>query len=120
MLNCSEVIRPAPASTVELSRAIMCLVDELRLAQSACLDGPQILLLVNELAVACEDLFETREAEIGSDGSDRLDPVRLMHSRFLDAFAEYAEQIRARNGMLDKRFFDFLDDGPLPALRFAA
>lgn len=113
-------IASSHARAIEQSRTIVGLIDELRLAQHSMPDGPHVLNLINELSFACEELFDAREDDMHARADRRLDPVRLMHSNFLEALADYAEQIRINNGELDRQFFDFLDQGPISVLRPAA
>lgn len=109
-----------PANVLDQSKQIADLLDELRLAQHELASGPEILMIVNELALCCEALFEDREALIQNPDSPAAREIRDMHEDFLLSFARFADQIRATNGEIDDAFFDFLAHGPVSALRLAA
>ena len=109
-----------PANVLDQSKQIADLMDELRLAQPELAGGPEILMIVNELALCCEALFEDREALIRDPESPAARAIRDMHEDFLLSFARFADHIRATNGEIEDEFFRFLTHGPVSALRLAA
>ena len=110
----------AHSSVLEQSKHIMDLIAELRHAQQSLACGPEILMLVNELAISCETLFEDRERLLVEASDREFALIRDMHAEFLISFADFADQIRANNGELDEAFFNLLAEGPIRTFRFAA
>ncbi len=108
------------AGVLEQSKQIMELIAELRHAQQSLACGPEILMLVNELALACESLFEDRERLLADNADRDSDLIRDMHAEFLLNFAEFADQIRITNGEIDDGFFHLLSEGPIRTFKFAA
>jgi hypothetical protein len=96
------------------------LVDHMEDARSDLASGPEILSLVSELAVLCEDLFETHTLDASNSGDARAPHYQQEHEDFLSAYADYAEQIRATNGELSDEFFEFLQQGRITTKHHAA
>ena len=97
------------------------LIIELRDAQTSLESAPTILDIVNDLSIACDDLFsqgsKIPESFIDDENMSHLSEA---HAEFLKTFALFAEDIRATNGEVREEFFTFLDSGPLRGLRLAA
>ena len=104
--------KSAKTSTADLHAEIEDLIGDLRQAREDLQSGPHVLMLVNDLANACDDLF-TLEAML-------TDAVLPHHRRFLEGFAAYAEDVRATNGGISDAFLHFLETGLLRKVRIAA
>lgn len=96
------------------------ILTAIRTEQTQGSDGPQLLMLINELCAAYEMLFEGLEIAIGDQ--DGVSPrfIARQHQTFLNELANHAEESRCQNGELSNAFFDFLEMGPYQTPAFAA
>jgi hypothetical protein len=90
-----EMSASQTVAALNLRAQIHDLVTELREAQAELHSGPTVLMIVNELCLACDDVFNFDDSSHGKGVMTRL--------------AEHAEEIRATNGELSDEFFAFLD-----------
>ncbi|WP_300531515.1 hypothetical protein [Maricaulis sp.] len=96
------------------------ILDAIRIEQHHGGDGPQLLMLINDLCVAYETLFECLETAIADqDGVSPLFIAR-QHQGFLTELANFAEDSRSQNGELSNAFFHFLEMGPYQTPALAA
>jgi len=93
---------------------IRSLVTELREARESLLDGQQVLTIVNEIAIVCEELFDRNVLDETSS------PLVDLNQEFLSHLAVYAEDLRASNGEISDGFLDFLESVMFRGLRIAA
>jgi hypothetical protein len=96
------------------------ILTAIRAEQSRGGDGPQLLMLINELCVAYETLFEGLEIAISDQ--DGVSPrfIERQHQTFLSELVNYADESRCQNGELSNAFFHFLEMGPYQTSALAA
>jgi hypothetical protein len=90
-----EMSASQTVTALNLRAQIHDLVTELREAQVEMHSGPTVLMIVNELCLVCEDVFNFDDTVHGRD--------------VMKGLANHAEEIRATNGELSEEFFTFLD-----------
>jgi hypothetical protein len=99
---------------------VQSLVEDMEHAKTDLAGGPDVLFLVNELAVLCETLFDTHASDAARTGDARAVTYRREHETFLSEYSGFAEEVRASNGELSDEFFEFLQRGTITIKPHAA
>lgn len=93
------------------------LIDALHASRALCAGGPQVLALVNDLVLLCEDMLEFSESPDGTAPGSACCPDA---ERFLADLTGHLERIRTGSGELDDAFFDLVKSLPGTVNRNAA
>lgn len=99
---------------------IEAILMDLRLAQRQGGFGPDILFLVNELAIAFEEHFDAVECALSEQDGAQSGAISFQHAAFLADFADLAEDIRQSNGEIPNAFFSLIEYGPYRSAARAA
>ena len=116
----SGFFSPIQSRMIDGANTISELVSAMRRAQQDGGFAPEILMLVNELAIAFEDAFEALERDISEQDGANFALVNAQHAAFLTEFAELADEIRVSNGEISNAFFALVETGPYEAPAIAA
>lgn len=110
----------APSRSCDYRREIGQTLTDLRLAQRQGGYGPDILYLVNELAILFEDMFCLFEQELHQQDGVDITALQFQHEAFLADFCDLAEEIRTNNGEIPNAFFSLVETGPYAGPALAA
>lgn len=71
-------------------------------------EGPKVIAMVDELGKATVSHFASKERYFDSIGFPDAAVHKAIHKKLLTQFGESAAEIKANNGKVSRKFFDFL------------
>jgi len=70
--------------------------------------GPEMIALLDRLATATVEHFAHEEAHMDHIGHAGAEAHKRIHKDLLDKFQRHSEAIKARNGVIEESFFNFM------------